>query len=174
MTTLERLGLQLCACALLVLAAWAWHAGEVDDAYEAGQAAAVEAGRVRYEAEVARALKTESNYRALLKLKDDLSHERETVYAENLSAAQRRAAAGTDRLRCPGAGAISNAAATPVGPAAGGSGVDGGGAELVPAVAVDILGLAADTGRLVRKYDRLTQRFEECRALNNGAASAGQ
>jgi len=42
----------------------------------------------------------------------------------------------------------------------------------VPEVAADILVLAADAAGLVRKYERLTERYDACRALNNGVVDA--
>jgi hypothetical protein len=36
----------------------------------------------------------------------------------------------------------------------------------VPEVASDLLGVASDLARVVRQYDRITERFEACRALN--------
>jgi hypothetical protein len=36
----------------------------------------------------------------------------------------------------------------------------------VPEAAADILGDGATVAGLVRKYDRLTERFEKCRAVN--------
>jgi hypothetical protein len=36
----------------------------------------------------------------------------------------------------------------------------------VPEAAADLLGIAADVAGLVRRYDRLIQRFEACRAVN--------
>jgi hypothetical protein len=172
MTALERLMLKFAAAALLVLGAWLWHAGKVGDAYKAGQAAAVAAGNARHAADIVAARKTEADLRLLLSTKDELSRNKEILYAENLSAAQRRLVSGADRLRCPGAGTVSNAAATAAGPAAGGAAPDGPGAAIVPEVASDILGLAADTGRVLRKYQRVVERLDACIALNNRAEPA--
>jgi len=169
---LEWLMLQLAGAALLVLSAWLWHADKVGDAYKAGQAAAVAAGNAQHAADLAAARKTETGLRLLLATKDELSHNKEILYAENLSAAQRRVVSGADRLRCPGVGSVSNAATAPAGPAAGGLAPDGPGAAIVPEVAGDILSLAADTGRVLRKYQRVVERYEACRALNNGAGLA--
>jgi hypothetical protein len=153
---------------------WIWHTHAVSSARtqgdKAGYARAVAAGKARLDAERTRNLITERDLRTKLAKADTAAATKEQTYAETLSAAQRRVVSGADRLRCPGAGAISNASAAPDGSAAGGSPPDGPGADLVPAVAVDVLGLAADTGRLVRKYERLEQRYDECRALNNGPA----
>ncbi|GGY11644.1 hypothetical protein GCM10007386_47420 [Pseudoduganella dura] len=49
---------------------------------------------------------------------------------------------------------------------------DASGAAIVREVAGDILGLAADTGPVLRKYQRVVERFEACCAMNNGAEPA--
>jgi hypothetical protein len=38
----------------------------------------------------------------------------------------------------------------------------------VPEAAADVLGIAAGVAGLVRRYERLEQRFDECRAVNAG------
>jgi len=37
----------------------------------------------------------------------------------------------------------------------------------VPEAAAEILGDAADVGRLVRRYERIVERFDACRAMNS-------
>ncbi|MBQ5963135.1 DUF2514 family protein [Massilia sp. ZL223] len=133
--------------------------------YEAGYNAAVADGeQSRKDAErIAR--ETENDLRNRLRAQDIAAHRKEQEHATRLEAAQRRVRAGVDRLRCP-AGPVSVAAASGDRPVAGGPASDGQGAELVPEVAADLLGLAADVGGLVRRYDRLVERFEECRAVS--------
>lgn len=170
---LERLALQAGACAVLALAAWLWHADQLHDARLAGRAEAVAAGKERYDAEAAAALVRERTLRAKLSAADAAAQRTEQTYAENLTAAQRRIRAGDDSLRIAVRTIRANATA-PGGPAAAGPAPDGAGDPIVPEVAGDILSLAADTGRVVRKYQRLVERFDECRALNNGPAGEGE
>lgn len=164
---LERLAIQIGACALLVLGAWLWHQSEVSNARQAGYDAAVEAGREQHRIDTAAALKTERESRERQRLKDEAAAKKEQQNDETLAAAQRRVRAGDDSLRIAIRTIRATAAPTDR-PAAGGPAPDGPGESIVPTVAADILGLAADSGRLVRKYERLEARFEECRALNNG------
>jgi len=134
---------------------------------DAGYAVAVAAGKAQHDRDAAAAVKTEADLRTQLATRDADAHRKEVEYAENLDAAQRRVRAGTDRLRCP-AGPIPVTAATSDRPAAGGSPADGQGLAVVPDVAADILGLAADHQRLLRNYERVVERFEACRAVNAG------
>jgi hypothetical protein len=164
---------QVAAVVLLVLGAWLWHVHEVSAARIAGWDAAVAAGKAKYEADAAKARKTESELRAQLRDKDDEANELERTYEISLEVAQRDVRAGRERLRCPTAGPVHAAAPAPAaGPAAGEPAPDGPGADLVPEVAADVLGLAADGESIVRKYDRIVERFEACRALNNGTPPA--
>lgn len=51
-------------------------------------------------------------------------------------------------------------------PAAGGPGADVEGPAIVPDAAADLLGDTAAIAGLVRRYDRVVERFEACRAVN--------
>lgn len=164
MSSLERL---LATIVLLVLLLFSGslavrHYGA--EQYQAGQAAAVAAGRAQHERDTAAARKTESHLRAQLRDKDAVAFNKEKQYATNLAAGQRRMRAGDDRLRCPG----TVPATTPPGdrPAAGGPQTDDERPSIVPEVAADLLGIAADIGGLVRRYERVVERFEACRAVN--------
>jgi hypothetical protein len=171
-SVLDRLALQVGACALLVLGACLWHTAEVSGARKEGYAAAVAAGEKQRALDAEVALTNERALRARLAAADTAAQTREQTYAENLAAAQRRVRAGDDSLRI--AIRTIRATATPADrPAAGGPEVDESRAELVPEVAADAVGFAATAAGLVRKIDRVTERFNECRALNNGPTPAG-
>lgn len=173
MTALDRLMVQVAAAVLLVLGAWLWHSHELAAARQAGWDAAVAAGKAQYDADAAKARKTETDLRAKLRAKDEEANELERTYEISLEVAQRDVRAGRERLRCPAAGPVHAAASAPAdGPTAGEPAPDGPGADLMPEVAADVLGLAADGDSIVRKYDRLVERFEACRALNNGPVPA--
>lgn len=148
----------------------AWHLHKVSEARKEGYAAAVTAGEVQRLADADKALQTERNLRNQLSIKDDAARAEKEKHDEDLADAQRRMRAGTDRLRCPAASTVHAVTTAPAGPTAGGPAPDEPGAAVVPEVAADILGLAADTAELVRKYDRVVDRYDACRALNNGAA----
>lgn len=167
MMALERLALQVGACAVLALGAWLWHADQLHDARQAGRAEAIEAGRKQLAIDTAIALERERTLRAKLAAADAAAQRTEQTYAENLSAAQRRVRTGDDSLRIA-TRTIRSCATAADRPAAGGPAADESRAELVPEVAVDAVGFAAAAAGIVRKYDRLEQRFEACRALNNG------
>jgi hypothetical protein len=140
------------------------HYGE--ERYQAGYDAAVAAGKeARDSAEVAN-LAIESGLRAQLLDRDTAALRKEQDYASNLADAQRRVRAGDDRLRCPAASPVQAAAAAADRPAAAGPGVDGEGTEIVPDAAAEVLGDGATAAGIVRKFDRLKQRFEACRAVN--------
>ncbi|WP_338761968.1 hypothetical protein [Massilia sp. METH4] len=171
MIALERLAIKAGACALVAVAACAWHAHKVSAARQAGYDAAVMAGEKQRAADAAVALANERALRARLAAADAAAQSKEQTYAENLAAAQRRVRAGTDVLRCPAAAPVPPAAAAPDGSAAGGPAPDWSGAAVVPEVAGDILRLAADTGRVVRNYQRVVERLDACIALNNGPAA---
>ena len=134
--------------------------------YQAGYDAAVGAGIKQRDLDAAENRKTESDLRAQLAERDADAHRKEQEYVENLEAAQRRVRAGTDRLRCPAASPVQPAATANDRPVAAGPAADGQGTELVPEASADLLGDGATAAGLVRKYDRLTKRFEECRAVN--------
>lgn len=166
MSPIERL--LACTLVLIALATGAWlgleHYGAAQ--YQAGHDAAVAAGEKLRQAAAERNRETETELRAELAELDAAAHRKEQEYATNLEAAQRRVRAGTDRLRCPAASPVQPAAAPGDRPAAGGPQPDAERADLVPEAAADLLGIAADAAGLLRKFDRLEQRFEACRALN--------
>lgn len=148
-----------------------WHRHEVSAGRQAGYDAAVTAGEKQRAADAAVALTTERALRAKLAARDAAEQQKDAEYAETLAAAQRRVRAGDDSLRIA-INTIRATAAAPAGPTAAGPAPDGPGAAIVPEVAANILGLAADTGRLVRKYERLEERYDACVALNNGPGPA--
>lgn len=138
-----------------------------DHVYYQGYDAAVAAG----EAELARvtlaARQTELDLRGQLRARDADAFLKEQEHAESLEVAQRRVRAGTDRLRCP-AGPVPDAAAPGDRPAAAGPGADGEGPDVMPETAAALLGDAADIAGIVRRYERVVERFEACRAVNAG------
>lgn len=136
----------------------------------AGYAAAVAAGQAQHDRDAAAALKKESDLRAQLHAKDDEAFTKEKTYAASLEAAQRRVRTGVDSLRCPTANPVPAGAAPADRPAAGGIEVDVAGPRLMPEAAADLLGIAGDVAGLVRRYERLEQRFDACREVNNGPA----
>lgn len=170
MTALHRFALQAVLLVAAIAAGWLWHLSEVSAARKGGYSAAVAAGEKQRAIDAAAALTTERTLRAKLAARDAADIQKEQTHAETLAAAQRRMRAGDDSLRIA-IKTIRATAAPADRPAAGGPAPDGPGESIVPAVAADILGLAADSGRLVRKYERLEARFDECRALNNGPAA---
>jgi hypothetical protein len=165
MNRLDNLLIGVCALLVLVVVCWfgVHHYGA--ERYDAGYAAAVAAGQAQHDRDAATALKTQSDLRAKLALQDVIAQQKEIEHAQTLADAQRRVRAGTDRLRCP-ASPVQPTAAPEDRPVAPGPGVDGQGAELVPDAAAEVLGDGATAAGIVRKFDRLKQRFEECRAVN--------
>lgn len=165
MTALHRLTASALLLVVLVLGAWFGVRHYGAEQRQAGWDAAVAAGREQRDHEAALARERETGLRTELHTKDAAALKKEKEHAESLEAAQRRVRAGVDRLRCP---ARQVPAATPTSdrPAAAGLGADGEGPHVVPEVAADILGLAADHQRLLRNYGRVVERFEECRAMN--------
>lgn len=133
--------------------------------YQHGYDAAVTAGQAQLAHEAAENLKIETDLRAQLAERDDEAHQKEIEHAQALADAQRRVRAGTDRLRCP-ASPVQPAATPADRPAAASASTDGQGPDLVPETAADLLGIAADVAGLVRRYERVIERFEECRAVN--------
>jgi hypothetical protein len=133
--------------------------------YDAGYTEAIELGKQQLEHETLANRRVEADLRSQLSLQDATAYRKEQDHAASLEAAQRRVRAGTDRLRCP-AGTVQPATAAADRPAAGGPAPDGEGPEFVPDTAAALLGDAADVAGLVRRYDRLVERFEACRALN--------
>lgn len=166
MTRLDNPLVYILLAALVAVTTWRGVVYYGGTQYDAGHDAAIAAGKKQHDIDVAAALKTETDLRAQLQAKDEEARESERTYEISLEVAQRRVRDGTDRLRCPAANPVQPAAAAEDRPAAGGSAVDGGGTDLVSEAAADVLGDGATAAGLVRKYDRLTQRFEACRALN--------
>ena len=144
------------------------HAAGYATGHAAGYATAIAAGKAQHDRDAAVALKTETDLRAQLAARDVTAHEKEIEHAQALADAQRRVRTGVDRLRCPAASPVQPAAAPGDRPAAAGPAVDGGGPELVPEAAADVLGYGAAIAGLVRRYERVVERFEACRAVNAG------
>jgi hypothetical protein len=165
MTALERLLVAVAVSVMVAAGAWLERHHYGAEQYDAGYAAAVDVGNKQRDRAAYLNQQTEDELRAMLAAKDADAHRKEQEYASNLEAAQRRVRAGTDRLRCP-TGPVPATAAPADRPSAGGPATDGGGADLVPEAAADVLGNGATAAGLVRKYARLIQRFEACRAVN--------
>jgi hypothetical protein len=165
MNRLDNLLIGVCALLVLVVVCWfsVHHYGAAR--YDAGYAAAVAAGQAQHDRDAAAALKTQSDLRAKLALQDVIAQQKEIEHAQALADAQRRVRAGTDRLRCP-ASPVQPTATPADRPLAAGPATDGSGPDLVPEAAVEILGDGAAIAGLVSRYERLTKRFEECRAVN--------
>jgi hypothetical protein len=165
-SALERLTATVILVLILLLggAWWIHHYGI--DQHRAGYAAAVEAGKEARDSAETVHVAIESGLRAQLLDSDTSALRKEQEHATNLDAAQRRVRAGVDSLRCPAASPVQPATAANDRPAAAGPAPDGQGAELVPDAAAEILGDAATIAGLVRKFDRLEQRFEACQAVN--------
>jgi hypothetical protein len=136
-----------------------------DAQFEAGRAAALAAGEKVREHEAKQNRHIETDLRDQLLARDVAAHRKDQEYATTLEAAQRRVRAGTDRLRCP-AGAVQPATAATDRPATTEPDAYGLGPELMSEAAEALLGDAADVAGLVRRYDRVVERFEACRALN--------
>jgi hypothetical protein len=166
MSRLEQLLAGILVLIALAVAGWLGVLHYGAQQYRAGKDAAIAAGDKLRQAEADRNQKTESDLRAQLAARDADAFTKEQTYAANLDAAQRRVRAGADRLRCP-ASPIPAGAASGDRPAAGGPVADGAGPDLVPEAASDILGYGAAVAGLVRRYERLQQRFEACRAVNS-------
>lgn len=139
---------------------------QYDAGYEAGHAAAVAAGNAQRDLDAAIHLKKETDLRDQLAAKDVDAHRKEQEYATNLEAAQRRVRAGTDRLRCPAANPVQPATAASDRPIASGPATDGEGPTMVPDDSAALLGLVADHQRLMQRYERVVERFDDCRAMN--------
>jgi hypothetical protein len=165
MSRLDGLLMGVGMAALLALGTWFGLGHYGNERYDAGYAAAVTAGKEARDSTAVAHLAIESGLRAQLLDRDTTALRKEQEYASNFADAQRRLRAGIDRLRCP-AGPVSAAAAPTNRSAADGPAVDGSGADLVPEAAADVLGDGATIAGLVRKYDRLVERFEACRAVN--------
>lgn len=165
MSALHRLLCAVLAAVLLLIGAWfgVHHYGA--EQRQAGYEAAVADGKEAREAAAIAALAIESGLRTRLLEQDTTALRKEQEHAESLEAAQRRVRAGVDRLRCP-AGPVPVAAPAGGGSAATGATVDGEGPAIVPEIAAEILGDAADVAGIVRRYERIIERFEACRAVN--------
>lgn len=166
MTALERLMASILLAVIILVASVFGLRHYSAERYQAGYDAAIAAGKEQHDRDAAAARKTESDLRAQLRAKDADAKRKEDEYATNLQNAQRRVRAGADSLRCPAAIPVSGPAAPDDRPAAGGPDPEADRPRIVPEVASDLLGVAADLARVVRQYDRITERFEECRALN--------
>lgn len=166
MSALERVAAAAVLVLILLLGgAWLIHHYGAEQ-YDAGYTAAVDAGKEKHDRDAAAALKTESDLRAQLRAKDADALRKEQEYDANLENAQRRVRTGADSLRCPAARPVPGPTAPDDRPAAGGPDPEADRPRIVPEVASDLLGVAADLARVVRQYDRITERFEECRAMN--------
>jgi len=164
MTTIER------ACVALILLSSLAVAGSIGilnyghAKYDDGFADAIAAGKEQLDFATELARRTEDELRVQLRAQDDMASNKEKEHAESLAAAQRRMLTGVDSLRCP-ARTVSVATATEHRPAASGPEVDLGRPGLMPTASADLLGVAGDIAGLVRRYERLEQRFDACRAL---------
>ena len=170
MTALERRLLGVAVAVLLATGAWLGlqHYGNerYDAGHDAGYAAAVDLGKKQRDRDAYLNQRTEDELRSMLAAKDADAHRKEQEYASNLADAQRRVRAGTDRLRCPAADPVQPSAAAEDRPAAGGTSADGGGPDLVPEAAADLLGYGAAIAGLVSRYAEVVERNEACRAVN--------
>ena len=166
MTAFDRLAIVAIILAGLLFSALVslHHYGE--KRYEAGYNVAIEAGMRQRDKEAAENRKIESELRSQLAERDTEAQQKEVEHAQTLADAQHRVRAGTDRLRCPAVSPVQPATTPADRPASAGAPVDGGGPDLVPEAAADVLGYGAAIAGLVRRYDRLSERFEACRAMN--------
>jgi hypothetical protein len=171
-TAIERLTAAVMLVLLVAVGSVLWVRHYGAEQYQAGHDAAIAAGKEQYDRDAAAARKTESDLRAQLRAKDADALRQKEEHEKNLANAQRRMRAGADSLRCPAVGPVPDHAAPDDRPAAGGPDPDTAGPRIVPETAADLLGVAADIAGIVRKYDRLEQRFEACRALNAEWAAA--
>lgn len=136
-----------------------------DHVYQLGYDAAVADGEAVLEQATKAARQAETTLRTELAARDADAFKKEKDHAASLEAAQRRVRAGVDGLRCPAAGPVPRATAPDDRPAAGGPAADGPGPGIVPEIAAEILGDGAAVAGLVRRYERLEQRFDQCEAL---------
>jgi hypothetical protein len=165
MTPLERLAIAAFTLVAILLGAVFGMKHYGAERYDAGYAAAVAAGKAQHDRDAAAALKTESDLRAKLAAKDADAQRKDQEHAQELADAQRRVRTGVDRLRCP-ASPVQPAASPTDRPVAAVAPADGAGPDLVPEAAADVLGYGAAIAGLVSRYERLVERFEECRAVN--------
>ena len=165
MNALERFAAVTLLLVVLLLGTWFGVRHYGAEQRQEGYDAAVAEGKEARDAAAVAALAIESGLRAKLLERDTAALRKEQEYVESLEAAQRRMRTGADRLRCP-AGPVRAAAPTGDRPAAAGPDADGEGPAIVPEVAAEILGDGADVAGLVRRYQRVVDRFEACRAVN--------
>ena len=165
MTTIERSLAALIVLAGLVVLGWLGVMHYGGTRYNAGFADAVNVGKERLAFETELARRTEDALRVELRAKDDMAFTKEKKYVDSLAAAQRRMLIGVDSLRCP-TGPVSAADASEHRPDPIGSEIDPRGSGLVPEASADLLGIASNVAGLVRRYERLEERFEACRTLN--------
>jgi hypothetical protein len=166
MTALERLMAAVLLVLVILVASVFGLRHYSAERYQAGYDAAIAAGKEQHDRDAAAYRKLEADHRAENAARDAAAHRKEEEYATNLQNAQHRVRAGADSLRCPAVGPVPAPAAPDDRPAAGGPDPEADRPRIVPEVASDLLGVAADLARVVRQYDRITERFEECRALN--------
>jgi hypothetical protein len=165
MSRLEQLLFGALVLVGLLLAGWLGVRHYGAEQHQAGHAAAVAEGEVQRARAAKANRQIESDLRAQLHAKDADALKKEQNYAASLETAQRRLRAGTDRLRCP-VGTVPDAAEADNRSAAAGPRADGEGSAIVPEAAAEILSDASDVAGLVRRYDRVVERFEACRAVN--------
>ncbi|MGI4846159.1 MAG: hypothetical protein ACRYF7_22955 [Janthinobacterium lividum] len=165
MTALHRLLCAVLAVVLLAICAWLGVRHYGAEQRQAGYDAAVADGMEARDAAAVAALAIESGLRTRLLEQDTNAYRKEQEHATNLEAAQRRVRAGIDSLHCP-AGPVPATAAAGDRPTAAGPDADGEGPELVPEAAADVLGHGAAIASLVRRYERIIERAEACRAVN--------
>jgi hypothetical protein len=163
--TVERLLVGLLISAVLAVAGWLGLHHYGAERYDAGYTAAIAAGKAQHDRDAAAALKTESDLRAKLAAKDADAQRKDQENAQALADAQRRVLTRVDRLRCP-ASTVQPTSAPADRPVAAVAPVDGTGPDLVPEAAADVLGYGAAIAGLVSRYERVVERFEECRAVN--------
>jgi hypothetical protein len=165
-SALERLLAAVLLLAVLTVGGWLGLERYGAARYQDGYDAAVKAGKEASDGAAVAHLAIESGLRAQLLARDTSALRKEQENAEALEAAQRRVRAGVDSLRCPTASPVQSAAPASDRPIAAGPTPDGQGAELVPDAAAEVLGDGATIAGIVRKFDRLEQRFEKCRAVS--------
>lgn len=165
MTALDRLLCSVLAAVLLLIGIWFGLRHYGAKQHRAGYTAAVADGKEAREAAAVAALAIESGLRTRLLEQDNTAFRKEQEHATNLETAQRRVRAGVDSLRCP-TGPVPSAAPAGDRPAAAGPAADAEGPDLVPEAAADVLGHGAAIASLVRRYERVVERFEVCRAVN--------
>ncbi len=166
MSRLQILLLGVLVAIAVAVGAWVGVDEYGDNRYRDGYDAAVTAGIKQRDLDAEENRKTESDLRAQLAAREADAYRKEQEYASNLADAQRRLRAGTDRLRCPAASTVQPGAAAADRPTAGAPAVDGGGPDLVPEAAADVLGHGAAIASIVSRYAEVLEDFGTCRAVN--------